>query len=174
MKNLKTCQLLWLILFSFLTISLTAQNAKIKVNENGVIVSNNDANSADPSAVFEVNSSNKGVIFPKLSTVQRDLISTPAEGLLIYNTTKKVYEFFDGTQWRELAIPIPQTVVNAPTTLVATAMGSTSIDLSWADNSNDETGFGIQRKLATETEWTQVATVSANVTAYTDDNGGSG
>jgi len=174
MKNLKTSQLLWLVLFSFLTISLTAQSANIIVKQNGVIVTNNGATAADPSAVFDVSSSNKGVIFPKLSTAQRDLISTPAEGLLIYNTTKKVYEFFDGTQWRELAIPIPQTVVNAPSGLVATVTGSTSIDLSWTDNAIDETGFGIQRKLVSESSWTQVATVGADATAYTDDNGGAG
>jgi hypothetical protein len=41
------------------------------------------------------------------------------------------------------------TVPAAPSSLTATATSSTQINLSWTDNSNNETGF----KIAGEREW---------------------
>lgn len=42
--------------------------------------------------------------------------------------------------------------------------------LTWTDNSDDETGFTIQRRQAAapETDWMQIAVVGANVATYTD------
>ena len=59
--------------------------------------------------------------------------------------------------------PIP----TAPSTLVATASGTTQISLTWADNSNNETGFYIERSPDNST-WTQITSVTANTTSYTD------
>ena len=53
----------------------------------------------------------------------------------------------------------------APTGLVATATSSSAITLTWADQSNNETGFKIERKVGTGS-FTQIATVGTNVTAY--------
>ncbi len=39
------------------------------------------------SAVLDITSSNKGLILPRMSTAARELISNPAKGLLLYNTT---------------------------------------------------------------------------------------
>jgi YD repeat-containing protein len=55
-----------------------------------------------------------------------------------------------------------------PTNLTATAVSSTQINLSWTDNSNNETGFKIERKIGSSGTYSQIATVSANVTAYSD------
>jgi len=55
----------------------------------------------------------------------------------------------------------------APTNLVATAASSTSITLTWADQSNNEDIFKIERALGTGA-FSQVAAVGANVTTYTD------
>jgi YVTN family beta-propeller protein len=55
----------------------------------------------------------------------------------------------------------------APGDLVATAVSDSQIDLSWTDNSNDELGFKIERKLYGET-FTEIATVTHNVTSYSD------
>jgi len=49
---------------------------------------------------------------------------------------------------------------------MATAVSKTQINLSWADNSVNETGFGIERSTNKTTGFKQVATVGANVTAY--------
>jgi hypothetical protein len=41
----------------------------------------------DPSALLDVDSTTKGLLMPRLSTVQRDAILLPATGLVIYNLT---------------------------------------------------------------------------------------
>jgi hypothetical protein len=59
------------------------------------------------------------------------------------------------------------TVLAAPTNLVATAISNVRIDLSWTDNSNNEDGFKIE-KSADGTTFSDLATVGANVTSYSD------
>ena len=54
---------------------------------------------------------------------------------------------------------------NVPTGLSAAAASASQINLSWTDNSNDETGFTIERS-ADEATWTQVAAAGANVQTY--------
>ncbi|MGH7494304.1 MAG: fibronectin type III domain-containing protein, partial [bacterium] len=54
----------------------------------------------------------------------------------------------------------------APSNLTASAINNNQIDLSWADNSNDEDGFRIERKKEGETSFTEIATVGANATSY--------
>lgn len=41
----------------------------------------------DPSAVLDVSSTTKGLLLPRLTTAERDAITSPATGLMIYNTT---------------------------------------------------------------------------------------
>jgi hypothetical protein len=60
------------------------------------------------------------------------------------------------------APPLPP---NAPTGLNATAASSSSINLSWADASTNETGFKIERS-TDGTNFTEIASVPQNITAY--------
>ena len=55
----------------------------------------------------------------------------------------------------------------APTNLVVKVLSSTAINLSWSDNSNNETGFKIERKTGTEAYKT-IHTTVANVETYHD------
>ncbi|MEZ4861104.1 MAG: hypothetical protein R3C14_07355 [Caldilineaceae bacterium] len=57
-------------------------------------------NTPDPSAILDIDFINKGVLFPRLTTAQRDAISAPATGLLIYNTDSHVLEVYDGSAWQ--------------------------------------------------------------------------
>jgi hypothetical protein len=57
----------------------------------------------------------------------------------------------------------------APTNLAATAVSSSQINLSWTDNSNNETGFKVERsKNGNGNSFSQIATVGANVTTYSN------
>jgi hypothetical protein len=56
----------------------------------------------------------------------------------------------------------------APSNLAAVASSGFQINLSWQDNSGDETGFVIERKTGAGGSWGQVATTAANVTSFND------
>ncbi len=56
----------------------------------------------------------------------------------------------------------------APANLAATAISSAQIDLSWTDNSNNETGFKIERKTGANGVYGEISNVGANVTTYVD------
>ncbi len=56
----------------------------------------------------------------------------------------------------------------APSGLTATAVSSSQINLSWADNSSNETGFTLRRKTGAAGTYGIYATVGANVTIFND------
>jgi hypothetical protein len=63
------------------------------------------------------------------------------------------------------ATPTTTPVPAAPTSLTANGSSSSQINLSWADNSSNETGFKIER--ATDgTTFIQIGTAGANISSY--------
>jgi len=56
----------------------------------------------DPSAIFEITSTTKGFLPPRLTTSQRDAIASPATGLEIYNTDTNDVEKWDSTSWKSI------------------------------------------------------------------------
>jgi subtilisin family serine protease len=56
----------------------------------------------------------------------------------------------------------------APSNLSATAASSSSINLSWTDNSLNETGFRIERKTGADGTYSQISSVGQDVASYTD------
>lgn len=63
--------------------------------------------------------------------------------------------------------PPPCLLPAAPSNLVAIAVSYNQVNLSWMDNSTDETGFILARN-ANGAGWVNLASVGANVTAYSD------
>ena len=57
--------------------------------------------SIDASAVVEIVSTTKGLLIPKMTTTQRDAIVSPAQGLLIYNSTDAAFNYYN-SGWRTL------------------------------------------------------------------------
>ncbi len=57
----------------------------------------------------------------------------------------------------------------APTNLIATAVSSTQVNLSWTDNDNSETGFKIERCTGAGcSDFVQITTAGANVNNYSN------
>jgi len=73
--------------------SSTALFAQVKVGENPTVIHS--------SAVFELESINKGFLLPRLTTVERNQITSPSQGLIIFNTNTKCIEYFDNNEWVE-------------------------------------------------------------------------
>ncbi len=65
-------------------------------------------------------------------------------------------------------VQITSSKPSAPSGISAIAVSSSQINLGWRDNSANETGFKIERRLGSSGTWTQIATRSANVTTYSD------
>jgi hypothetical protein len=55
-----------------------------------------------------------------------------------------------------------------PANLVAVAVSTNQINLSWADNSSDEAGFRVERAVSSTNAWNEIAVVGTNVTTYPD------
>lgn len=63
---------------------------------------------------------------------------------------------------------------NPATNLTALIGSETNVHLNWTDNSNDESGFRIERKFIWEENWTSLGNAAANATTYTDTSGNLG
>lgn len=57
---------------------------------------NTDGSSPDVSAIPDVKSTRKGFLPPRMTSAQRDSITSPASGSVIYNTDLNCLEFFTG------------------------------------------------------------------------------
>ncbi|MDN3491448.1 hypothetical protein [Winogradskyella bathintestinalis] len=57
------------------------------------------------SSILELQSTDKGLLLPRLTTTQRDAISGSVEGLTIYNTTTESIEVYElsSTSWKRLS-----------------------------------------------------------------------
>ncbi len=58
-----------------------------------------DNNQPDNSAMLDVKSTSRGFLPPRMTTVQRDQIISPATGLTIYNITRFCNETYNGSVW---------------------------------------------------------------------------
>lgn len=56
----------------------------------------------DPSVLIDFESTEKGILVPRMTTIQKDAITSPATGLLIYDTTLKTFCYYNGAEWVKL------------------------------------------------------------------------
>jgi hypothetical protein len=71
--------------------------------QNTITITDDASHNADISSVLDVYSTSKGMLVPRLTSVQRDLISNPATGLLVYDTDINSFFFFNGNLWLDLS-----------------------------------------------------------------------
>jgi hypothetical protein len=98
---------------------------------------------------------------PSLSTNGRWIAFDSAANNLVGSDTNGVADIFVAT----MSIPAPL----APSALTAAPGAAPAILLNWTDNSPDEDGFKIERRLAGGT-FAEVAQVGADITSYTDED----
>lgn len=74
--------------------------ASIRVNAQMAV--NDDNSSPDASAMLDVKSTSLGMLVPRMTSSERDLISSPADGLLVYVTTDSSFYYFHNTGWHKI------------------------------------------------------------------------
>jgi len=78
------------------------------------------------SAALEIKSNTKGLLIPVMNTTARNAIATPANGLLVYDSTAKAFYYFKNNGWISMAS------INALTD----ADGNTTVEVERTTNDN--------------------------------------
>ena len=81
----------------FSTYTGSSLTEKMRITSNGAMCMG--TTTANASAILQADSTSRGFLPPRLTTAQRDLIGTPAAGLMIYNTSTNRPNFYDGSAW---------------------------------------------------------------------------
>ncbi len=109
--------------------------------------------------------------FVQVTTVGANVVSYADSGLtagVAYEYRVRAFNSTGDSSWSNIAeATTQQTVPAAPTNLTITAVTASSIAIAWTDNSNNETGFKIERRTPTSS-FTQIAIVEQNITTFTN------
>jgi hypothetical protein len=124
---------------------------------------------------YKVERSTDGVNFSILSGTNIDGHSYNNTGLTagkkyyyrVYATNTNGNSAFSNVASAVTGTGTGSTTPAAPTTLVASPVSTTQINLTWTDNSNNETGFRIERS-TDGTNFTFLANAATNATSYPD------
>lgn len=95
-SNLRFPSILFgLIISSLISLPVISQN--VGINDSG--------NSPNSSAMLDIDANDKGVLFPRLTTIERDAINSPAVGLMIFNLDCGVLNYYFNNDWKEIGTP---------------------------------------------------------------------
>ena len=131
-------------------------------------------NNASASCVYSLDKSlNATTGFSNVGKVLNNGTSLTASGLLERTTyyfkvragNNNGYEYSDYTPTVSVT-----TLAYSPTGLTAVAASSTSVTLTWADNSKVETGYRIERSTTSGSGYSIVTTTAANLSSWVDTN----
>jgi hypothetical protein len=75
-----------------MALPLAAQNVGI----------NNDGSAPNPKAMLDVKSNTKGLLIPRMTTTERTNITSPPEGLMVYDTDIKSFFFIKNNNWENM------------------------------------------------------------------------
>ena len=87
--------------------------------------------SPNSNAILDLSSSNKGLLIPRMSSIQRTAISSPPKGLLIFDNDSSYFMYYNGTVWKGV-----QSTESVPNYWARTGTHTT------LSNSGDSVGIG--------------------------------
>ena len=117
-----------LVLFIFLLFSSNVSFSQLKVGGN--------PNTINANSILELESTTKGLLFPRLNTSQMNAMVSPPDGLMIYNTTDAAFYVRASGVWKSISFS-------------GTAQGWSTAGNSGIDNTNfigtlNDAGFRIR------------------------------
>lgn len=122
-----------LVIFLFIHISVIAQN--VSINESGAL--------PDSSAMFDVSSTSKGFLMPRMTQTQRLAITDPANGLMVLQTNGSLGLYmYDSTitDWQHIldsaALYSYISLLDSDSTRIADSDGNTKIQTEETFNEN--------------------------------------
>lgn len=89
---------------------------------------NATGNSPDASAMLDVQSTTQGMLVPRMTSLQRSAINSPATGLLVYDIDTQSFWYYDGAVWTNLIVESPSRLADAD--------GNTQIQVEEGPNDN--------------------------------------
>ncbi|HEV7351294.1 SBBP repeat-containing protein [Telluribacter sp.] len=114
----------FLISLSILFLSFaTIAQAQIKIGDGSGV--------PNPSAVLELESTNKAFLPPRMSSEQRDAIASPASGMVIFNTSLNCLQLFSASGWICLGAATPRLPYNEIVALPSPQPGDQAYDLTF-------------------------------------------
>ena len=112
-------------------------------------------------------------MFEQVATAPSNSISYLDEGLsqgVTYHYRIKAYNQVGESHYSNEADTMAFITIVAPSNLIATAVSSSQIDLSWQDNSYNEQLFKIERAIGESDSYNPVGVVGTNTTTFSDTN----
>jgi hypothetical protein len=74
---------------------------RLRIDQNGGVSVGSSAD-AVASSILDLTSTTKGVLFPRMTTVQKAAIATPVSGLVVYDTTLNKLCVYTGAAWETI------------------------------------------------------------------------
>src|SRR6266700_6950723 len=85
---------IYLLVTAWLLFINTVHSQNLAVNTDGSL--------ANPNAILDIKSGNKGLLIPRMDATARQSIPN-TKGLLVYDTTTNSFWYNTGTQWQNIA-----------------------------------------------------------------------
>ncbi|MEN0049266.1 MAG: hypothetical protein AAF806_19560, partial [Bacteroidota bacterium] len=137
-----------LLLLCISTTYLLAQNTTIKPDKACI---NCPTDEPDASAILDIQSTEKGILIPRMDSTTRKAITNPAEGLMVYDSTYFSFWYYSNMQWKEISLTDEVEDADAMNeiqdlelsgNILSLTDDATTVDLSdfennWTENSGD-------------------------------------
>ena len=164
------------LIIKFLTYKENSPNAPSNLTATATSCTNVNlawTDNADNETGFKIERKESGGTYTEIATVTANTTTysdTTAVAQKAYYYRVMAYNSFGNSSYTNEAnvtTPACGAAPSKPINLIASAISSSEINLSWSDNSDNEDGFKIERKELGGT-YTEIKTLAANVTSYSD------